>query len=170
MDRAWLVDGDQAHSRRHRADDHGWDDGDAEAGGDEAEPGGPVADGVGDVRLGEMGPGAERRVGAADVPGDPGLALELGDVDGSAAGEPVLGRDGDEQAALENDAVTFAAVDVRDDRARSSSCTERRPMRPWRSATGRNASGMSSPREGCCQRTSASTPVTAAEARSTLGW
>ena len=40
---------------------------------------------------------------------------------------------------------------------------------PECSASGRNASGSSSPRSGCCQRTSASTPVAEPVTRSTSG-
>ena len=43
-------------------------------------------------------------------------------------------------------------------------------MRPARSATGRNSRGASSPRVGCCQRTSASTPVIAPVENSMIGW
>ena len=38
------------------------------------------------------------------------------------------------------------------------------------SATGRNSAGARSPRVGCCQRSSASTPLTRLEVRSMMGW
>jgi hypothetical protein len=41
---------------------------------------------------------------------------------------------------------------------------------PLSSATGRNASGESKPRLGCCQRISASAPLIRPLARSTIGW
>ena len=41
---------------------------------------------------------------------------------------------------------------------------------PFCSASGMKSHGMSSPRSGCCQRTSASTPVTSPVVRCSTGW
>ena len=46
----------------------------------------------------------------------------------------------------------------------------RSSMRPLDSAWGTKLSGINKPRWGCCQRTSASTPVTAPDRQLTCGW
>ncbi|MEN9486268.1 MAG: hypothetical protein RJB37_4148 [Pseudomonadota bacterium] len=54
--------------------------------------------------------------------------------------------------------------------ASAITCWPSAPIRPACSATSMKAAGASRPRCGCCQRTSASTPVSARVRASTLGW
>ena len=54
--------------------------------------------------------------------------------------------------------------------ARSSTQRPSGTTRPVSSASGMNASGLTRPRCGCIQRTSASTPTTPPVAIETIGW
>ncbi len=62
---------------------------------------------------------------------------------------------------------------VHDAASRQACSSTHRPsgtIRPLDSATGMKESGPSSPRSGCCQRTSASTATGRPVATSTTGW